>query len=424
MKKLITLSLIALFAVGNLMALDVDYSGTMRVRGKITENTGFDKDASTASWKSQRLRLVLTGEAENGVKFVTRYRLIDGDGSKTSETYSNPQTATGDDVIGKGEFNMDRAFMVVPDAFLGFSITAGLMPFYAKNGLVIDANRPGYYFGKSIDDISIGFGGFTQTVGTSTSDDTHALLAQLSMNNVGSGTLGLDVIAQTNVNKDANHDNANLIWISPWYDFVAGDFSVNVNPIILTGSYDLKDGVTESSTVKKIDGSVFALAIKPSYSLAATGTSFGGDILYVSGTDKPAEELTWSNLGSFYCSGLEYFGAGNEIDNYGDIGNAVSSLGQLSIAVNANHPLTSALTLHAAAGYVMTAEDVEYTKDGKSEKDNVLGTEIDLGLRWAVKDNVTWKFTGSLVMPGDATVQGTKKDENITILSSYLEYAF
>ncbi len=418
MKKLIVLSLIALFAIGNLLAVDVSYSGTIRARGGMVLNDNYDKDASTATWKSQRLRLYMTGEAENGVKFVTRFRLTNGDPSNNVST------------VDKEEFNVDRAYLVIPDAFLGFTVTAGYQPFYAKNGMIIDATYFGYNFARSFGDASVAFGGFTVSNGTSTQassygatdadDVSHALMADLAVNNVGPGTLGLDIIAQTNVTV-TGYKKANYYWISPWYNMVSGDFSVNINPVILTGGYD----ATTGSTNKNVSGSVFALIVKPSYTLASTGTSFGGDVLYIQGKKSTdTDKLSWKGINTFYCSGLEYFGAANEIDHYGCIGNIVTDQGQISIAVNANQPLTSALTLHFAAGYVMTAEDVTLA-DGK--KDNVLGTEIDLGLRWAVKENVTWKFTGAYVIPGDATTKttsATAKDDALTSLTTYLEYAF
>ena len=431
MKKLITLSLIALFAIGNLMALELTHTGHARVKAGAILNNGWDSDASTKTWKNQRIRIVTEGVAENGVKFVIRSLWSNGDvgGSNFKKSMN-----TG--------VSIDRAYIVIPDAVAGFTVQAGKLPFYLKNGLIVDDNQPGIFASGSFGDVSVGFGGFTMSEdndvafytadadgdentnnyqnAASASDDVHAIVASVSVNNVGPGTLGLDVAAQTNYKlpNDATHKAGDRFWISPWYSLGINDFSVTVNPILLTGCHDAVTG----SGAKKVEGSVMAVSVKPSYNLS-TGTSIYGDVLYISGTDKPAEELAWSNLSSFYCSGLEWFGAANPTDNYGDLGNVVGNEGQMGVAAFVDQPLGKAFTLHFGVGHIMTAEDVKYTKDGKEEKDNVLGTEINACLFWNVKENVVWKFNSAYVMPGDATTKGGK-DDAITSLTTYLQYSF
>ncbi len=446
MKKLITIGLIAMFAFSSLMAFEMKWGGTARVRGGIVQNAGWDKDASTTSWKSQRIRLFMTGEAENGVKFVIRSKWTNGDvgGSNFKKTVNNGVT-------------IDRAYIVIPDAFAGFTLQAGKLPFYLKNGLIVDDNQPGMYASRMFGDIYFGFGGFTMSEDNSdvsfiadadsdsdngtygdgkASDDSHGWVASVSKSNVGPGTVGLDVAVQTNtkpdefvfdattggcaINSNTNYSASNVFWVSPWYSLSMNDLNVTINPVFMSGSFEANDA-GKAANKKDLDGSIMALSVKPSYKLGET--SISADILYISGVakDDQDENFGWRNMSSFYCQGLDWFGSANSIDNYGDVGNVVDAYGQTAVAVYADQPILSNLTAHLGLGYVMTSEDVEY---GDNKKDNVLGTEIDLGVAWNVKENVTWKVTGVYVMPGDATLQGSDKDEAITALNSYLEYSF
>ncbi len=404
MKKLITIGMIAMFAFSSLMAVEMSWNGTARVRGGITENAGWDKDASTTSWKSQRIRLFMTGEAENGVKFVVRSKWSNGDVSQSKTV----------------EF--DRAYIVIPDAFAGFTLQAGLVPFYVKNGLIVDDNHAGMYASRMFGDIYVGVGGFTMDEGTDVekaNDDSHGWVASVSKSNVGPGTAGFDVALRTNSSKGGDgYKSGNLFWVSPWYSLSMNDLNVTVNPVFMSGKYE-----ASTDAGKDKEASVMALSIKPSYKLGET--SLSGDILYISGVSAEdqakGEDFGWDNMSSFYCQGLEFYGSANPTDNYGILGNIVGEYGQTAVAVYADQPILSNLTAHLGLGYVMTSEDVEY---GDNKKDNVLGTEIDLGVAWNVKENVTWKVTGVYVMPGDATLQGSDKDEAITALNSYLEYSF
>ena len=126
-------------------------------------------------------------------------------------------------------------------------------------------------------------------------------------------------------------------------------------------------------------------------------------------------------MSSFYCQGLEFFGSATR----GDLGNVVDAQ-------------TAVAAWKQSLGYAMTSEKVEWN-DGSDKDDNVLGTEIDLGLNWMVKENVSWGFSAVYVMPGEAMVnsqtsynlstafsnQGTAgTDDAMTLLSTNLTYSF
>ncbi len=430
MKKLITIGMIAVFAFSSLMAFEVDWSGTARVRGGIIKNavfvdnafggkniSQFTKDASTTSWKSQRIRATITGEADNGVKFVIRSKWSNGDMSTAS-----------DNVI------FDRAYIAIPDAFLGADLNAGLIPVYAHGGMVVDDNFPGYSISKSMGDMSFGAGVFTldETNNSAASsqtdinadDDVHGFMLSFAKNNVGPGNFGIDVMGKTNYAPDNTYKPGNIYWVSPWYVLDGGkagidNFSVDINPIFMTASFD------KNTAAKKKDGSIFALSLKPNFTLSS-GANIGGTITYIQGVkaDKQGEDVTWSNIKSFYMNGLEFFGAGNPSDGMPGamgLGNTWSSglgaeaYGLQLIAITVDQPVAKDLTAHAALGYANTDQKVGDKTD--------LGTEFDLGVSWKVKENVSWNITGVYVAPGKALV-GNGDDDALTALNSYLEYSF
>ena len=365
------------------------------------------------------------------------------------------------------------------------------LPFYdTKRWYILSDNQPGLYASRMFDDIYFGFGGFTwsennavasyavdgdnvdrnettsddgmYTTAGDADDDVHGFVASVSK-----GNMGLDVLAKTNVRPDVDADYngtldtykpGNVFWISPWYTFSMDNFSVTANFAYMMGSFDAKDGddyyldtdgdnvgdtwayKTKAQTkAKDLDASVMALNLNPSYSLAG-GTRISANVLYISGVAKndQDENVGWMNMSSFYCQGLEFFGSANSMDFYGDLGNVVDAYGQTAVAVFVDQPILSNLSAHLGLGYAMTSEKVEWN-DGSDKDDNVLGTEIDLGLNWMVKENVSWGFSAVYVMPGEAMVnsqtsynlstafsnQGTAgTDDAMTLLSTNLTYSF
>jgi len=438
----------------------------------IVDGAGYDSDASTKSWKSQRVRLFLTGEAENGVKFVIRSHWSNGDiGGSNYQKDAN------------GDVSVDQAYIVIPDAFAGFTLQAGKLPFYAKNGMILSDNHPGLYASRMFGDIYFGVGGFTwsennkkasyvvngdsncdrnettsddgmYTTAGDADDDSHGFVVSASK-----GNYGLDVLAQTNRRPDLNEGGfneyningykpGNVFWFSPWYSFSMDNFSVTVNPMYMMASFEAKEDTKipftdDKVAAKDVDAGVMALSLNPSYSLAC-GTRISANVLYISGVaaDDQDENIGWMNMSSFYCQGLEFFGSANSMDFYGDLGNVVDEYGQTAIAVFVDHPILSNLSAHLGLGYVMSSEDVEWDSNGdykNDKKDNVLGTEIDLGLNWMVKENVSWGFSAVYVMPGDGMVNsGTwnynynqsvdkvadRTDDPMALLSTNLTYSF
>ncbi len=438
MKRKISLVIFSLAMVCSGFAFELNWSGSARVRGGLTQNDGYNKDASTKSWRSQRVQLLMEGKTQDNIQLFVEANW--GDGDPTEEDNKN--------------IVLDNAYLLAADFVPSVTLSAGIIPLCASSGMVLDDNFLGYQIQRS----------FSQKVNTrlamflidkgdqskeKASDDSHGFWVNLSNTE---GSAGLDILARANcspeleleyydqssksiktISSEGKYKKGTLLWFSPYYCLKGNNLgleplSIQINATYLTGSWNATD-----DAIKDLSLNAYALSIKPYYE-CSNGTSLAFDLFYSSGTD--TKDANIGDIASFrgispaYSNSLEYFGDGgptdNSIINLGAStidGENANNYGALMASLVVKHPLTAKLASHAALGWAQTSEEVLWVEDNTKKSGTALGTEVDLGFSYQATQTLSLKVTGAYIIPGKASYKNGESDK-IMQVGSYLEYAF
>ncbi len=436
MKKFLTL-IAASFCVLSLSAFDLDWSGTARARGGIVSNPDYNDDSHTQTWRSQRVQILMEGKTDDNVQLFLEVKWGDGD----------PLTDANKTV------KLNKAYIFAPNFIPTVELSAGIYPFAANSGMVLDDNFFGYHAKTTIAekfDLSIGMFLIDKGNNDNADNDAHGIVANLSAPTGEVGTLGLDFLAKTNClpeievkyynnnsigtfKTDGNYKRGNLFWFNPYYNFDGNSLGINGVTVDFTATYMVGSWDAISSTSKNIDAQAFAVSLKPTYT-SEQGTVVAFDVFYSSGAKGSdvvdGDYNAFMGIAPAYSNGLEYFGDGGPTDEsvinlgaskFGD--DKTNTHGALMLALVCDQPIIDKLSAHAAIGWAQTAEDVIWVENSNKKSSKELGTEFDLGFNYQATETLCLKVTGAYIIPGEALYTSGSSDNRAQV-GSYLEYSF
>jgi len=410
MKKLLT----GLLAVGLVLAMtlpaaavDSEFGGYWRTRAYMQKDfTGSDSGAKDLQVVDTRTRLFYTAVFNEDMKFVNAFEFnttwgdttggnIGTDGTtnlRIKHSYANFNLGSVNFLVGLQKRTVNRGFLFDDDyagaavTFKGegFSIPLIWMKAYEggtgnnKNDNDVDYYilNPKFTFGNVV---------LTPTLAYIYSKDASSWPMTTGNKSVKVYYIGFDA--------DAKFSNGSSAWFTGLYEGGTAD--------LLTGA--------------SLDVKAYVLGAGATLQMGPLDTHVRA--FYASGDDR-----TTSDVEAFYVPrGQSYYWAEimglGMFDNQASANSCADKISNTQAAnIGVGFKATDKLTFTADLWYARLAES-------NAAGDNVLGTEIDVKVTYALLKNLQLDVVGAYLFAGDATYKGTA-DSNPTEIGAQLSFSF
>ncbi|KPA15574.1 porin [Candidatus Magnetomorum sp. HK-1] len=416
MKRVLTISsviLIAIFMTLPVYAIDHQLGGDLRFRLFTAGDwSGDDNDpGKDRSQADSRAHFSYTAKINDDLKVYTLFRM---------------NSVWGDDAAGRA--GVSELTLLLKHSYIDFNIgktnlTIGKQNFFEARGLLIYDTAPGVSVTCPLSDqfsfnakwIKFGEGGGGESAHQDI--DTIAIMPQIKLNDNITFKPYFWYVMSNEMNRsektwnwwwsDINKlDDLDLYYIGFDADAKVGPASLWFTALYQTGSANIEQSLWTNATFGSIDFS--GIAVLGGGSLNVGKATLSAQLFYASGDDNPnddkIEQFFSAEAGYYYWS--EIMGLGSNDD---DIPNNLSwSLTNImGGGLGASICATDKITLNASLWYATAVEDI-----GDIEADDY-GTELNIGMDYALMDNLGLSLIGAYVVAGDAITGESVPNSNI-----------
>ncbi|MDY6831092.1 MAG: hypothetical protein SWC96_04505 [Thermodesulfobacteriota bacterium] len=430
MKKITVLALAACmaFAVAvPAMAVEVDFSGSYRVRGFMNSNISLDDRAEESeSYYDNRFRLQTVFKATDAVSVTTRF-----DAMVEDDVWGDTNNLKDDE--NEANINWDRVYMTIMSDVGMFMIghqQAGVWGCdffdddYNDDRIKYVGKTGDFYFGAIIQktEETDSVDAFDPDGESDADTDVYYLFGGIKQEGLEAGLLG--TYARSAVDTDMT---VTLQALEPYGKFTAGPVSVRGEIYYEFGEMDF-DGSTAD-----VDIDALSYALEGSFSLDMARLYLGWVSVsgQESGDDMTMGNTTYGGLGDDFnpLALLTDDLGGKMLNSKADLANIMSG-GPFSSAdvvalcgvdllyAGADVTVNDKLSVAGIIGYAMANEDDILTG---TAIDDVYGTEIDVTVKYQIMDNLEYRATLAYLMTEDllAATKGVgpnNADDNFGIM--------
>jgi len=428
---LMVLALAFTFAVPA-FAFENIFGGYWRTRAYMNKNfTGEDQsEEKDVTQVDTRTRLYYTAKFNDNFKFVNQFEVdaVWGEKDKSPiDDDNDPLTGVKetDGFSSYGDIGADGVRVEVKNSYADMTfdktnLKIGVQHATICRGFLFDDDFAGAIVTyKASDTLSIPFiwmKAYEGGKGLDKNDEDVDFYAVYPAINLGTATVKPLLMWTTSSDVSTFRGDAES---EKWDVFFLGaDVDAKVGPatVWFTGIYEF--GTIEGATgFDDTDVSAYLLALGGSTDVDKI--NIHGQVFYASGQDPDEEEDITAFIApagqSYYWSeimglGIFDYQASNAAcdDNITDT---------MALNLGASFKVSDKLTLKGDVWFAQLAEDDEY---GNTD----LGTEIDLGLKYALLDNVSLDVVAAYLMAGDATTEESDDEADPMELGTRVSFSF
>ncbi|MDY0132803.1 MAG: hypothetical protein RBR53_09045 [Desulforegulaceae bacterium] len=427
MKKFFIVALVAVLAVAISVpasAIEHEFSGYWRTRAYTQKNFSGNKDKAEnqdVQAVDTRTRLWYTAKFSEDFKFVNGFEMdavwggYDGL-DNTKKSYGR---------VGTDGVNVQIKHSYVDFNLENFNFKIGAQPGYLARGLIMDEDFAGAVITGNFGNVSVPFYWIKNIEGGIGKDyndfdaDTIVIAPEIKIDNMRINPF----ISYTYMNKNSSYkdennvtkyhydvlgegrDTKNLHAVNLGVDF---DFALSDNSNLwFTGIYQWGEfDVIKNDEYKGHDISAYLIAFGGN--LDVEGIDLHGQFFYASGDDNGEDRdkdnfLDLTQGQSYYWAEIMGYGMVDNQWSAGSCGDKISNI--MAFNLGASMSPMEKLTVGADVWAAWLAEDDE-------NKENYLGTELDLSASYQLMDNLVFDVVAAYLFAGDATSDGKKGSEN------------
>lgn len=452
-------------SAGSALALENQFTGAFTAffdTGNFAGTGLVEKDAPTANYFVQRVRLGYTAKADDHVKLVTKFEFDYNYWGNSS--YTNGRGKGG--ALGADTVNMETKHLYLDLNYPSIDAKIGMMPYNdSLKGILFDADMAGILLSHDYSNASVSAGYFrfnddsTRTLGAKTAD-LISLDARYNVTKDFKVGAGYYFIKDNRTNgtstqrliADANPDPAvdsqvtgqladgTPVYLPGTFGEVANPannvkvhtLGLNaegvVGPVSLSGFAAKQFGHFDRTQFADIDGTAKGYAFNVSAKMPLAGGTARTNFLYVSGGKDAFYVATNSGAGAseggqFYDSEMIMLGRdkwATTIDNalVYDVNN--NNEGVIMGTLGYDYNFTDKISAAANVGFAAVAKDLGVANVSRHAGDsNYLGTEINAECYYKLSPNVTLGARGGYLVVGDYFAKDADNLWDMKVIANY-----
>lgn len=422
MKKTLIIMCAALFVAATVLpalAVDMSMSGFYRVRGIYQSNaeggsiTPYDNSGSSNAWWDHMLQIDPVFKVSDNLKLVTRVSMFN------NQMFGNGNTSGGVNAgggINFKSFGNAADNILFNQAYIDWNTSVGKVKvgrmsgydnhFLAWANTTLDADRVMYCSPTS--------GGFNFEVYTEKQAEVDALAVGASdrdLNRYGAllqyAKPGLFVGYALDYYRDRTNSAPPSVGFTADYFTHTLCLKASGSMLFFEGEAQIQHGDVADYYGATADVSRSGFGAYGNLGVKTAGVTAGVGVAYTSGDDNGTDDDFEVGPGS----GLDFqplyiiYGPLSNVLNTtltnpaawaGPSNGGNSATGSLAYWVYADYSVDPKLTLHAALGYAQAD-----TTNSTVYEDDSIGTEVDLGLKYQIMNNLAYELHGAYMLTGD-----------------------